>query len=683
MDETMIVRKKKDALPASLEHVEDILIMKRRNSENFYDVLAKIDGELHGFEYMAPTTAWNIKTKVDDLISAIEHEVDVFDPLHAGNPLEESFAPNTINAALVLSPEEMPEDGEGRFSVMGRAHLQAVADFLQDHVDPELIEVLRYFRAGWRGTDLPLFILPTSRDTTEVGLLAEYDMFELLNSPRDGRRARAMREAPLLARDIIIDKNTLQPLIDRGASRAELMPAIAERLGTQEPARLKAFLSLQSQFLKQSEGGNFWRDLGTSIGDEELIPSEDKESHEPFTNARRMLRLVAAAFRELPLPLLRGGPETLPALTALVYEKDALYRVHGIEDIQIDPILRKYSLEDLPEACHTLRRIHFFPSLDGLSDYRRFLNHKSLAIAISRKLRAIENVDLDELHATARKILGDEEVGPGEAERLSGAIDILSRMPSWTYGVHPQRAINELVAESTSIKTLAELNTRWHHNARRLEDLALTGSIETEWEPLVGDIARGEIFMRELHSSRSLREQGHKERHCVGSYTSTVLSGRRDNFNVIFSIERGDEILSTLQVRGAVTTDADKSEISFEQGQHFAQGNTEPCPAAIAAAGKLMAHLETLHPQAVATYTERLTASSERLRDSLSKLLNDWGANILDPKLEDILAPEMKAVLPKRMRDLAYLQGDDFEISLPEAELSALFEPSEEFDPLP
>lgn len=106
------------------------------------------------------------------------------------------------------------------------------------------------------------------------------------------------------------------------------------------------------------------------------------------------------------------------------------------------------------------------------------------------------------------------------------------------------------VLRTLSARDLFALSDRWHRNFERHEDRLVTLRSEVSWPPfLTSPFAEGEVRVRELTSSDALQRQGRVEGHCVGGYTENVLRAGSGRIPLIFSIERGGEVLGTAEIR--------------------------------------------------------------------------------------------------------------------------------------
>lgn len=667
-----------------LQRIEDMLLISPEGVTSV-DVLAVIDGQIRGFQFL------DLETLDDEGIAhAVESELAEVESGIIPTFLTETFSATALNAAISLTEHE-GENIVANEEPRKRAEIEAISAFLSDHVDMEVLETLRSFRGrGW-SDDAKLFELPQLADGSASGNLTERDILSFLNSPHALKRVRAMRKAPFFAGEIARPGSEIQELVDRGAPFGDFRPALARVTGLSEPARLKAYLSLQSEFVTRQAGRDFWPAFIEMIKVRTEVSHNGrtrlkgvKGTQQALPSPRRIFTDATRAYDSLPVALLKGGLEFLPAVDNLYHFATNATLYLGVDQGPVDRLLRKVDLEKIPETCIFLEEIQRRPAFSGIRDYHSFVSQAGSAIAMSRKLAKLDGFDLRAVHDAAEKVLGDHAVTDDEWRMLSLTVKSLSGVQSFHAFAHSRKVYNTHISEAASLKALGEMNTRWHHNTNRLQDVALTGSAKIEWSPLVGTIDDGPVVIRELTSSDALRAQGAKENHCVGSYTSAVLEGSRERFKLIFSIEKDRRILSTFEVNGAIREERGKLQIAFKRGQHFARENSAPCDMAQSAAERLMDHLCQLSPNVTARYMDRLESNAGDLKESLSQLLRRWDANILDPNLSDTLGEELKAVLPKRMRDLAFI--DEIEqnvITLPEEALRSIFPADADPTPTP
>ena len=184
-------------------------------------------------------------------------------------------------------------------------------------------------------------------------------------------------------------------------------------------------------------------------------------------------------------------------------------------------------------------------------------------------------------------------------------------------------------------------------------------SIPTEisWDGLIGKVdLGGGVTAREMISNTDLQEQGRREQHCVGGYTDRILSVGRGAIDIIFSIEKGEEILSTLRLVGE---EGDRGRYGWRVGEHSAKRNHKPEPAARIAADKLQEMMETLPRKSVADYVRRISLNSGRQAQAVITIMERHGANIFDPDLPERLLEAYDAVIPRQLRGLSAQEWSD------------------------
>lgn len=158
----------------------------------------------------------------------------------------------------------------------------------------------------------------------------------------------------------------------------------------------------------------------------------------------------------------------------------------------------------------------------------------------------------------------------------------------------------------------------YHDPARfsrqNFNQLMRVGEQHVEWDTFIGTFEHEGIVCRELNSRESLISQGEKEGHCVGGYTSSVLDVSDGYINLIFSIEKDDEILSTLSV---FLYKSGRIEIS----QHYAKHNTSPSEEAVRAVSQLIKHLDNHDEEWYDKYVKGIKETSKNFADT------QWGVN--------------------------------------------------------
>lgn len=195
--------------------------------------------------------------------------------------------------------------------------------------------------------------------------------------------------------------------------------------------------------------------------------------------------------------------------------------------------------------------------------------------------------------------------------------------------------------EGLSVRNAMQNSARWHRNEtvirQNLNDPDFTN--ERPWRPLVGEIDLGDgIRAVELCSAQELQNEGNEQDHCVGGYTQDVLKGQ----SLIFSIRRGNEILSTVEFDNLgntktiedPTTGQKIQQRDINECQNMAFCNEEPDSEAQSAAAKLRRHCNTLPPERWNDYSDGL----DEVREA------SWG----DRKLHDV---ELKCAFDPASRE--------------------------------
>lgn len=557
----------------------------------------------------------------------------------SGSPiLREGYSIANLLAAVTI---ENPEDAAGPEEF---EEISAVRDFLADHTTPEMIAA-----AGRFGVADEDEIFGTYAGFSSLAPTAR-EFLTFLTTGDSAIRAQALSSVPFFARDIVTNAHGICDLVD---ARAPLQPAFERITGISEPARLKELLAVQAEVVAEmKETDDFWLSA--------MMMAPAKEGAQDFRGYGGIFNVhsnIPSTYKRLPLRLLRAGASHVAELNDVRFQVDMTESDLGITTIPIDRMLNRIDIDGIPDLLESIRNTRTHAR--EFKDYTDFLKKSITAIMMSDTLRESEHIDLARVHASAMKVLGEEDLSEDEALELKdvlGAIDRISYHGLWT---RVKAALREDLSRLASLKTLIELSTRWHHNTQRLTDIAMMGSSDISWEPILGETSYAGLRMREITSSGDLRRQGEREGHCVGSYTQSVLGCTREKFKLIFSIENGNEILSTFEVDGRISRPQpgrkEEPTVWFSAGQHKAKANREPCPAALRAADALMRELGEMQAEQAMDYTRSLMSNATGLRDQVVKLMQSYGANILDPKLGEVLGGELARVLPPRMRDLKFI----------------------------
>lgn len=154
-------------------------------------------------------------------------------------------------------------------------------------------------------------------------------------------------------------------------------------------------------------------------------------------------------------------------------------------------------------------------------------------------------------------------------------------------------------------------------NRQKFNEVMRTKGHLVGWSTLIGRFEHEGIVCRELNTREDLISQGEKEGHCVGGYTSSVLNINNGWANLIFSIEKDEEILSTLSI---LINDKMEARVS----QNYAKYNTEPSEEAVITAANLMLHISsTKSHEELVRYMSSIRETAENFTENFSEVNRD------------------------------------------------------------
>lgn len=474
---------------------------------------------------------------------------------------------------------------------------------------------------------------------TAVGTNPENTMNFLSSGDTEARR-QAMISYPMALSGRLEDL-ALRARIDR---REEISGYLAEKLEL-SPAQMRVYARFEqavSESIFRTEDDEFPRKIMRALQRGYAATGKPRlcDFKEMSVNAAGLIRLD-----QLPAPQdPQFASDTLHAIGA-VNAALVLQRYHKLGPSPITRVLRRIAAGDWAKAKQKIEQQT--DNLTTFSDYTNGLSKNLHSAFIVSQLRDDPVFELDKISEAATRVLEDDALTEEEARKLNAFIDELSNasMP------HPA-GYSQAISENCSLKTLSELNTRWHHTQQQTDNKLMAGSTNIDWEPLLGNLDLGHAAARELCSSQDLIEQGDKEKHCVGSYVSHVLglSNRRD-ISVLFSIEKPQgEILSTVELRIDPNAPAESDLGKWSITQHFAARNTKPSEEAVAAAEALCQRLDMIPIKEVEQYVQRTRTNTSSMKRRLSQMIARYGANICDPNLPESMLEVITPTLPKALR---------------------------------
>ncbi|MEP3670903.1 MAG: hypothetical protein ABJN42_29760 [Roseibium sp.] len=265
---------------------------------------------------------------------------------------------------------------------------------------------------------------------------------------------------------------------------------------------------------------------------------------------------------------------------------------------------------------------------------------------------------MEVVNKTAEAIWNDEVVEPEDAAALSEFLELAKMFDRY----ESSSMILEVIGDNLSLKDIREFSTRWHHVQQTMDNDVLTTKSDLSWDPILGEIPLGGgIIAREMISSGDLKAQGDAEKHCVGGYSSNILSIDKNAATIIFSIEQPGEagksnILSTIEFKGrherANRRMNTPEEVRWNQQEHKAKRNAEPSHTAQRAADRLIEKLRDIPVSDFKSYLSSIRSNTTSIRDVLSKTSLKMKANITNPDIAETSLSVHAEVLPKKLRNL-------------------------------
>lgn len=312
-------------------------------------------------------------------------------------------------------------------------------------------------------------------------------------------------------------------------------------------------------------------------------------------------------------------------------------------------LLKRVKANQWPEVAPTLER-EIKPQ-----ECKDYLNAAAKVVAtglLVQELRSDPGIDLPRLARTAEQLWQKQPVSTEDGVYLSRVLDGLEKM-RWQVMNGLETSIRTSISDALSLKDLRELQTRWHHVRTTLDNKVLATSEPVSWAPLLGKVDLGKgVTGRELSSSTDLEIQGDRERHCVGGYASVVLAGRRGGASVIFSIEKEDLVLSTVEVKVSLEEVSRRnSRVGASVVQNKAARNAQPSALAQSAGTRLATVIGAMPLEEVKSYLQGVESNGATIKDRLDRTIIAYGANITHPGLAELALGTYREVMPKALRD--------------------------------
>lgn len=456
-------------------------------------------------------------------------------------------------------------------------------------------------------------------------------------------RLQALRAVPLHA-GLILRDPAFRDLIDQ---RAPLTPLIAERGGL-APAELRRYAQIEARMaaiLTRALDG--------------AAPLNREPAVRPGGFGVPLLRVDAETVRDIALRAAKrlradqvpSTPEDAVDLLTYVSEAERLRSVLSLGEGPFRRHMSRVPPAAAGEGAWGSACLHLKGQLPEreTSDYLRALSTALVTGLLISRLRDRPELEFDRMGRAALALREKGEPDPADAAPLGAYVQELS---SGDHRLNPIRAeMTRLIGEGHTIKSLREAQVRWHHVRQTFENEVMTSREPLSWSPLLGELDLDGVRAVELTSSAALDRQGRLERHCVGGYAGVVMGATSERASLIFSLERGGRILSTIEL--TVTQNPwDKREISWRISQNKAAGNAEPDDLALRAGMRLRDALADLPKRRVREYLTGIRTNATQIRDQLALATTRCGGDVVNPDLPERVLSAYAEVLPKTLRGL-------------------------------
>lgn len=279
------------------------------------------------------------------------------------------------------------------------------------------------------------------------------------------------------------------------------------------------------------------------------------------------------------------------------------------------------------------------------TDTRRMILKAAVGGSPWRFAADLRNVSVSDLDDFAKDVRGKVLVPAGflAARRLYPDGFDLNRAK-----LRDLLAQNAFMAEAGLSHVLA-MNDRWHRNTMRHQDRLVEFRTSFEWDPALGEYEHKKIVAREIRSSEEAAKQGVEQDICIGSYDSKVIGSTETGITLLFTLTKGDETLSNLELFGEPDAGGRYKFIEI-QNRSFRNGN--PPREATAAARALVRHLSSLPAATFMPYLQGLAEMRERDSSisSMDHAIREAGYDFWDAPQFEAAFREMSAYLPKSVR---------------------------------
>lgn len=294
--------------------------------------------------------------------------------------------------------------------------------------------------------------------------------------------------------------------------------------------------------------------------------------------------------------------------------------------------------------------------------HRDYLASTSKAIAsgvLVSMIRAQAPDELDQLARTADMIWEKKDPPAEEAQALKSFLTGFKKVVSGFPGSfeHSIREIRHIIGEHIGLKTLNEMQERWHHNRETIADHVSSANEEISWPALIGEVDLGRAIAREITSSIDLEAQGKREDHCVGGYTSRIMDVDTGKATLIFSLEKAGATgsgpaLSTVEIEVSLRKIADSRTLAVNVVQNKARRNRDPGNVAHSLAQELRDILGEITPSQFLSYIGSMSTETQSLGKELQRIIVASEGNITCADLPERCLEAYERVLPKPLRGL-------------------------------
>lgn len=224
-------------------------------------------------------------------------------------------------------------------------------------------------------------------------------------------------------------------------------------------------------------------------------------------------------------------------------------------------------------------------------------------------------------------------------------------VPAWNLQIEIERTL----ISDLSVRDMFDLSNRWHRNLQRHDDRLVTLTSRRTWPGFLGDVDLEGVRGRELTGTPALKAQGRRESHCVGGYSERILRSCRNGATLIFSLEKRDEIIGTVEIRLTPKPEGEGGDANAWGArvvQNRGKNNAPVSSAAETAAEMLCRRIEEAAPARMDEYLAGISRSrkANAAWSRLSDHVRNAGYDIWDPERLQIAWDELSVYLPRAMR---------------------------------